>query len=123
MSSGPTHRMAAGATAFAVTAIFAKISDARDLPHPLVAGTLATVFTNLPDLIEPATNPHHRQFFHSVAFAGAISYGLKRAYDWEPDSDQKRMLRHMLLIIGGAYLTHLALDAFTRRSLPLVGKL
>jgi len=123
MSSGPTHRMAAGVTTFAVTSTFAKISDVRDLPNPFVAGALASVFTNLPDLIEPATNPNHRQFFHSVAFAGAISYGLKCAYDWEPDSNQKRMLRHMLLILGGAYLTHLALDAFTRKSLPLLGKL
>jgi hypothetical protein len=30
----------------------------------------------VPDLIEPAIHPHHRQFFHSWLFAGALAYGV-----------------------------------------------
>lgn len=122
MSSGPTHRLTAAAIAFAATSISANDERIRDLPHPILAGGLATVLTNLPDWIEPATNPHHRQFFHSLVFAGGIAYGMKRAYEWIPQDDRGRLLRHLLLIAGGAYLVHLALDACTRRSLPFIGK-
>ncbi len=123
MSSGSTHRLAAGAAAFAISSVCANNTNARDMPHPVMAGTFATVLASLPDWIEPATNPHHRQFFHSVVFAGGIAYGLKRAYQWQPESDGEKFLRHFLLIAGGAYLIHLALDASTSRSLPLIGKL
>lgn len=122
MSSGPVHRVVAGAVAFAATSIYADNARVRDLPHPIFATGLATILTNLPDWIEPATNPHHRQFFHSVAFAGAVFYGLKRVYEWTPQDDRQRTLRHLALIAGVAYLTHLVLDAGTSRSLPLVGK-
>lgn len=114
--------MAAEIAAFALTSVYANDSRTRDLPHPLVAGSLATIFTNLPDLIEPATSSDHRQFFHSIVFARGIIYGLKRTYDWKPMTICNRALRHILLIAGGAYLIHLALDASTSRSLPLIGK-
>lgn len=122
MSSGPTHRTTAALVAFTATSICANDKRIRDLPHPVIAGGLASVLTNLPDWIEPATNPHHRQFFHSLVFAGGVAYGLKRAYQWIPQDDRERLLRHLLLIAGGAYLVHLALDACTKRSLPLIGK-
>ncbi|MDR3483179.1 MAG: metal-dependent hydrolase [Burkholderiaceae bacterium] len=122
MSSSSTHRLTAALVAFVATAVAANDARIRDLPHPVLAGGLASVLTNLPDWIEPATNPHHRQFFHSIIFAGGIAYGMKRAYQWIPQDDGERFMRHLLLIAGGAYLTHLALDATTRRSLPFIGK-
>lgn len=121
MASGSTHRIAAGAVGVAV-AVYAQQKGNRDLPHPLVAGGLAALLTNLPDLIEPATNPHHRQFFHSVLFASLLVAGLKRAYDWKPEDDMQKTLRGVLLLAGGAYLVHLALDACTARSLPWIGR-
>jgi len=78
-------------------------------------------FGTLPDLVEPATNPLHRQFFHSLLFAGAMAYGLYRLYHWEPGSPELKVLRFVGLIAGAAYLVHLALDATTKRSLPLIG--
>lgn len=122
MSSGPTHRLAAATVIFTAASIGANDARIRDLPHPILASGLASIFTNLPDLVEPATNPHHRQFFHSFVFAGGVVYGLKRAYQWIPQDDRGRFARHLLLILGGAYLIHLALDACTKRSLPLIGK-
>ena len=90
----------------------------------------ATVFSlggyccaTLPDLIEPATSPNHRQFFHSLLFAAAMGYGLYRLYDYEPETTLGEALRNVGLIAGGAYLVHLALDATTKRSLPWVGHL
>lgn len=79
-------------------------------------------FATLPDLIEPATSPHHRQFFHSLLFAGMLGYGLYKLYGWEPETPGQKILRGVGLIAGGAYLVHLALDATTKRSLPLIGR-
>lgn len=89
---------------------------------PLAGAALATMLTNLPDMLEPAIHPHHRQFFHSLAFAGLIGLGLCKLYEWETKTDQEKLLRFCLLVAGGSYLIHLAMDACTRRSLPLLGK-
>lgn len=80
-------------------------------------------FATLPDLVEPATDPHHRQFFHSVLFAAALGYGLYKVYRWETQSPLEEFARKLALVVGGAYLVHLAVDATTKRSLPLVGRL
>ena len=89
----------------------------------LIAGGLGALCGSLPDLIEPATNPHHRQFFHSVAFAALAVEGLRRIYQWQPKDDLDRTIRGLTLIAGGAYLIHLAMDSTTPMSLPLVGRL
>lgn len=34
----------------------------------------------LPDLVEPAINPNHRRFFHSVAFAVILALVLREIY-------------------------------------------
>lgn len=77
----------------------------------------------LPDLIEPAVHPHHRQFFHSVVVAAGLVAGMRKLYQWAPDDDFEKLVRAFLLVGGAAYLSHLALDALTSRSLPLVGKI
>ncbi len=89
---------------------------------PLAGGGLAAVFTKLPDVLEPAVNPNHRQFFHSVAFALLVGAGWKTLYDLKPETDDGRFWRKVGMIAAGAYLCHLALDATTTRSLPLIGR-
>ncbi|SRR5258708_11608448 len=80
---------------------------------PLVGAAIAACATNLPDVIEPAIHPHHRQFFHGVVFAAGVGYGMYRLYEWDPTEDWQETLRFVLLVCGAAYLIHLALDAFT----------
>jgi len=90
----------------------------------LASGVLASELGSLPDLLEPATNPRHRQFFHGLAFATALGIGLHKLYEWEAETDLDRFFRALGLIVGGAYTTHLAMDfVFSRSGLPLVGKL
>lgn len=89
---------------------------------PIAGAGLAALATKLPDILEPAVNPHHRQFFHSLAFAGLLIAGGKKLYDWQPETDEGRFWRKAGLIGPGAYLCHLALDATTPRSLPLLGR-
>jgi inner membrane protein len=93
------------------------------MPRAAAFGLGGYCCATLPDLLEPATNPHHRQFFHGVLFAVGLGYGLYKLYEFKPQSALGERLRLAGLIAGGAYLIHLALDATTRRSLPLVGRL
>lgn len=90
---------------------------------PLVSATASALLTKLPDLIEPATSPNHRQFFHSLVFAGAVGLGVHHLHGWQPEDDMGKFLRWLGLVAGAAYLIHLALDFTTAKSLPLVGKL
>lgn len=120
MANGTTHCW----TAAAVAALALRHEDVKqqvDTPLPLVGAALAAGLTNIPDWLEPATHPGHRKFFHSIAFAAVLGLGFKKLYDWNPNEDWEKALRFVGLVGVGAYLLHLALDATTPRSLPLVG--
>lgn len=117
MANGATRQLAG-----AVAGIAACATDNPDretsVHHPLAAGAIGAALGKLPDLIEPAVHTHHRQFFHSVVVAG-----MRKLYQWAPDDGFEKLVRAFLLVGGAAYLSHLALDALTSRSLPLVGKI
>jgi len=97
--------------------------DQDSIPHAAIGCFGGYCFATLPDIVEPATSPNHRQFFHSVVFAGVLGYALYRLHCWQPETPKQRVWRVVGLIAGGAYLVHLALDATTKRSLPLLGRL
>lgn len=75
----------------------------------------------IPDLLEPATNPNHRRFFHCVLVLLLIAYGIKLLMDWKPKDNAERILKGVLIATGIGYLSHLALDGMTPKSLPLLG--
>src|SRR5258706_5317166 len=94
------HVAIAGVTAFSGVALIKhRYPDAR-LPDPLFAGIVAAFAAGLPDLLEPATTPRHRQFCHSVAFASLMTVGLKALYEWDPTTDGEALIRDILLSIG-----------------------
>ena len=93
------------------------------VPHAATACVGGYCLGTLPDIVEPATSPNHRQFFHSIAFATLLGYGIYKLYQWDPKMPQAEILRLVGLIAGGAYLIHLAMDATTNRSLPLTGRI
>ena len=55
-----------------------------------------------------------------MAMGGFVAYGGYKAYQWRPDSWPERAMRAALVAGSIAYISHLALDAFTPRSLPLM---
>jgi len=123
MANASAHRIGAALGVGGISLAYElQRGEQANLGHPLAATALATLTASLPDILEPATNPHHRQFFHSVAIAAALGYGIYRLYNWQPQEDWKKVAKFSALAIGGAYLIHLAMDASTPRSLPLVGK-
>lgn len=85
----------------------------------LAMGLASACFPSLPDVLEPALHPNHRKFFHSLAFAGLLGYGVYHLYGWQPEDAWHQLVRAAGLVLGAAYLAHLARDAFTAKSLPL----
>ena len=91
--------------------------------EPVIGAFAASILTKLPDLLEPATSPNHRQFFHSIAFASLLGVGLHKLHKWEPEDPANQFWRKAGMLAISAYLVHLALDFTTAKSLPLIGKL
>jgi membrane-bound metal-dependent hydrolase YbcI (DUF457 family) len=122
MSNGTAHQLVAAAS---IGVILGQLEETNrePSPKPLIGACLAALLTNLPDLLEPALHPQHRQFFHSVVFVGLIGVAGYKLYTWEPNDDWRRVLRFLLLVGCGAVLVHLAMDALTKRSLPFIGKI
>jgi len=117
-------------------------------PELLGAGLSGVAGAFLPDIIEPATSPNHRSFFHSLTFmgvAGPLVWSrawhirdeqVRIAEEWElranaigegPEkiSCELRAILHRFLagalpglILG--YASHLAADAATPRGLPFL---
>ena len=72
---------------------------------------------SLPDLIEPATSPNHRQFFHSAAAAAIAGYGAFGSPGRNMNPDLRKCTEAIVL----GYLAHLGADATTAKGVPLLG--
>jgi membrane-bound metal-dependent hydrolase YbcI (DUF457 family) len=112
--------MAAGATVNAVC----QWSECRANPNAEFSfGSLALcslaggAAASLPDLLEPAFSPNHRGFFHSLTAAALVAYGISGRH-----TQRLGVLGKMVLwVLGLGYLSHLAADATTPKSLPIFG--
>ena len=122
MPNASAHQMFAALTVGSAF-LGKEMVDKEQTGKPIVSAVLAGMLGTLPDKLEPALHPHHRQFFHSVTFGVTLWCLGKQVYKWQPESELGEISRFILLIAGGAYLGHLALDALTKRSLPLVGRI
>lgn len=119
MANAIAHRVGA-ALAIGGASALAEHKNGENTAAPLAHATLAGTFGTLPDILEPACHPNHRRFFHSVVFAGFLGYGVHRLYQWKPQDELQQLMRLLGLIAGGSYLVHLAMDATTAKSLPLI---
>lgn len=88
---------------------------------PLLGGTAAAFFTNLPDILEPATSPNHRAVFHSLTFAALLGTCFYQLNQWQTETEWESLLKGAGMLAISAYLIHLALDFTTAKSLPLIG--
>lgn len=78
----------------------------------LVLGGLAG---SLPDLLEPASSPNHRAFFHSLVAGGFLVASNASVRKSQLPLEEKDLWSS--LIFG--YLSHLVLDGGTPKGLPL----
>ncbi|HAV92818.1 TPA: hypothetical protein DCW38_06525 [candidate division WOR-3 bacterium] len=93
--------------------------DLGDLGTVELLMTGYAVASMLPDIIEPALNPMHRQFFHSVSCLILIGLMLYKINDSTLESKSKELLSS--LFVG--YISHLIADLTTPAGLPLVGEI
>lgn len=78
-----------------------------------VAGTVGGI---LPDKLEPAYDPNHRKFFHSITMGTALGFGLYPLHK----SNLPDLAKGILTVGTIGYLSHLALDSQTPKGLPLI---
>ncbi len=122
MANGPTHSLV-GAVTVGTDLGWSEKHCGEQSAKPIAGAVLAGGLTKLPDILEPARHPHHRQFFHSLAFAGLLGWGASKVYEWQPEHPVDKAIRFVLLVGAASYMVHLALDACTSKSLPLLGKI
>lgn len=120
--NGKQHKQigAACGAGYTVAKYYLDKQDNPDLEFPwgdlLLNTGIGYLLGSLPDWIEPATTPHHRQFFHSLTAATGVGYGAfgKHSEEWS-EEDRKPIQATAL-----AYLSHLAADAWTPRGIALL---
>lgn len=119
MPNWKTHMIIGAATGAAVNiAIQAgrKVLSPKshfDFGELLLCTGVASMAALIPDVLEPATSPNHRGFFHSFAMAAIVAYIItgKHTGKWP-------ILFTLLIGTAGAgYLSHLAADACTPKSI------
>lgn len=119
MSCAAAHRLGALASGLLIAFL-----DQNPEEERLVLSSILTASAiggaKLPDILEPAIHSHHRKFFHSVVVLVGAACAAKWLWDWRPQTTEQRCLRASLCGFLIGYGSHLAMDAFTPRSLPLV---
>ncbi len=120
--NGKQHRAIGAATGagFTLAKYFYKKSEDPDYEFPWGEFILNTgigyALGSLPDWIEPATNPNHRKFFHSITAGTLVGWGAfgNHTEDWDDD------LKNLAQIVGMTYLSHLVADSTTPKAIPLM---
>ena len=87
-----------------------------DFEKLLAHAATGCIAASLPDLIEPATNPNHRGFFHSIIAGIAVSWITYKAHDGRLDPRFKSLIGSM----GLGYISHLLADGTTPQGLPIL---
>ena len=87
--------------------------------NAILAGCALGALTGIvTDKIEPATNPNHRGFFHSIIFWFVLSVA---AYKTLLEQDVDCLCKQLVVIGFAGYSSHLMLDMQTPKSLPFLG--
>jgi len=96
-----------------------KIDPLESIGSLLLAPIAGAIGGVLPDKLEPATNPNHRAFCHSIAGGAAVCTGISKI-PLNTDNRNFNFLNVCLRSSGIGYVTHLAQDADTPKSISLI---
>ncbi len=118
MPNAKTHFLIGAAIGAGLYCLMQKSQDQPiELPGLLGMGLVGGVAGLLPDIIEPATSPNHRELAHSFAALMAIGTGIHNLNERQDmDAAQKGLWNTLAL----GYASHLLLDAGTPASLPIM---
>ena len=90
-----------------------------DLDELLICAGAGLLSARLPDVIEPADHPHHRQFAHSFA-TGGILVRLAANQCAVENGGLTESQKILLAASIAGYLSHVVADACTPRCAPLI---
>jgi membrane-bound metal-dependent hydrolase YbcI (DUF457 family) len=116
------HRVVgvAADASFTLIKYIIKKNDDPNLEFPwdelLISTMIGCSLASLPDWIEPAKDPNHRKFFHSLTAAGFIMHWAFGKHIENIDENIKKIIQP----IAVSYLVHLAADSQTPLSLPFI---
>jgi membrane-bound metal-dependent hydrolase YbcI (DUF457 family) len=85
----------------------------------VAGGAVGGVTSLLPDLLEPPRHPNHRGPFHSVSLLLGLT-GLGFVFAMGVIAVEYKVLWMLILPAIYGYVSHLAADALTKKSLPLL---
>jgi len=81
----------------------------------LISAGIGAVAVSIPDVLEPASSPNHRRFFHSILFGVGILFAAYGPHVRKLSSKQKNFLH----AAAWSYLAHLLADGQTPKGLPI----
>jgi len=118
MPSSKVHAITGVVTSVGVYGIWKTEKEERfSFVELFIATLLGITFACLPDILEPASNPNHRQFFHSILVL-AILIGLLFII-FKKSGKENEFPDVLLKIITASYASHLVLDFRTQKCLPI----
>ena len=118
MSNAKTHFLVGAAIGAGLYCLMKKSHDQPiELPGLLGMGLAGGVAGLLPDIIEPATSPNHRELAHSFATLIAIVAGINNLNERQGMEAAQKGLWNTLAL---GYVSHLLLDAGTPAGLPII---
>lgn len=120
MANRAEHAVFNGVAGATAVLIARQADDPDRAAHAWLMAAATASLPSLPDVIEPPINPIHRGVFHSWAVLGVSGYLTWRACKWRPDEPLLKGIRIAAIVVGIAYTAHLARDACSARSLPLI---
>lgn len=141
MPNRSTHTWVGALTALAVGYIRSRELQGADKFFHNAGAALGGAFAGrLPDILEPALSPHHRQFYHGLlpnaVFWFLATRQIEKAYQcivgealrYEPLQGAYPWQRGLLFTVAGfvqavppGYISHLVLDGATPFGLPVFG--
>jgi len=80
----------------------------------LIVGGLASI---APDILEPATSPSHRSFFHSIILLVVLACGNQKVWESQNMTEDQKLI---LSVLSAAYGSHLVSDSVTPKGIPFI---
>ena len=149
MANRKDHLFFGGIAGVGACLVAAAINGQKLTLTELIGSALSAVIAaRVPDWLEPATHPNHRAFFHSLTFASVglpplwtgllqereeqlraaaacelnstTALNRREADMWREQARWRRLYAGILLGFIPGYVSHLAADALTPKSLPLL---
>jgi membrane-bound metal-dependent hydrolase YbcI (DUF457 family) len=118
MASGKQHALIGAGVAMAGWFVYCKLVERPlELGDVLLVAGVGAIGGLVPDLLEPANHPNHRQFFHSYA-AGVFLVHANRHLSRNPQVPAE--VRGTVHLASVGFLSHLLADAQTPKSLPWI---